>query len=92
MMINCWNEEQALKVNQREINLMSKEDKAVYTLGNALSVISLIRFAYPAFEYLFCNSASFGRVLQNADSHLASDILDIMIEKNNRSYFYIIKI
>lgn len=81
MLFNCWDEGQALKAIQREINLMSKEDRAVYTLGNALSVVSLVRLAYPAFEYLFCNSASFGRVLQNADSHLASDILEIMIEK-----------
>ncbi|MNY35143.1 hypothetical protein D3C86_1695290 [compost metagenome] len=43
--------------------------------------MALIYEAYPSFEYKFCCNESFGRILQNADSHLASDILEIMVNK-----------
>lgn len=82
MMFNCNNEDQARKTIQKEINLMPKESRSNYTLGNALSVMSLVYLAYPQFEHLFCSDSSFGRVLQNADSHLASDIIDLMVERN----------
>jgi len=80
MMFNCKDEGKAQKAIQKEINLMGDEDKSVYTLGGAKSVMALINGAYPDFKYLFCNSSSFGRVLQNADSHLASDILEEMLK------------
>jgi hypothetical protein len=82
MMFNCHNEEKARGAIQKEINLLSKEDRSVYTLGNAKSVMALIYRAYPSFTHLFCEESSFGRVLQNADSHLASDILGVMLKKN----------
>ena len=81
MMFNCYNEEKARGAIQKEINLLSKEDKELYTLGNAKSVMALIYRAYPSFTHLFCEESSFGRVLQNADSHLASDILEVMVSK-----------
>lgn len=81
MMFNCYNEEKARGAIQKEINLLPKEDRLVYTLGNATSVMALIYRAYPSFSHLFCEESSFGRVLQNADSHLASDILEVMVSK-----------
>ena len=81
MMFNCRNDEKARAAIQKEINLLKKEDKAEYTLGNATSVMSLIDNAYPQFSYLFCTEGSFGRVLQNADSHLASDIIEVMLNR-----------
>lgn len=80
MMFNCKDEGKAQRAIQKEINLLSNEDRVIYTLGGAKSVMALINDAYPDFKYLFCNSESFGRILQNADSHLASDILDEMIK------------
>lgn len=81
MMFNCKDEGTAQKAIQGEINGLSKEAKSKYTLGNAKSVMALINETYPDFFDLFCNSNSFGRTLQNHDSHLASDILEIFIEK-----------
>lgn len=81
MMFNCYDEGTALKAIQKEINTMDKGDKINYSLGNAKSVMALIYEAYPQFVYLFCSEKSFGRVLQNADSHLASDIIQVMLAK-----------
>ncbi|WP_373033391.1 hypothetical protein [Sulfurovum sp.] len=80
MMFNCYNDEKAQGAIQKEINLLPKEEKSKYTLGNAKSVMALIYRAYPTFSHLFCEESSFGRILQNADSHLASDILEVMLE------------
>lgn len=82
IMFNCYTEEVAVDAIRKEINLMKAEDKAKYTLGNAQAVILLICNAYPQFVDLFCSAESYGRVLQNADSNLANDILEVMIEKN----------
>lgn len=82
MMFNCYDKGSAQKAIQKAINVMQPELKQFYTLGNAKSVMALIYEAYPAFSHLFCEESSFGRVLQNADSHLASDILEVMLEKN----------
>ena len=79
MMFNCMDEGSAMKAIQKEINLMEKDKKSQYTLGNAESVMSLIREAYPDFVHLFCTKSSYGRILQNADSHLASDVIDQML-------------
>lgn len=81
IMFNCYNEASAEKAINLEINKLTQEEKSVYTLGKAKSVILLIYDAYPEFIELFCNSRSYGRVLQNADSHLANDILEVMIER-----------
>lgn len=81
MMFNCRDEGSAQKAIQKEINLLSTEDRFMYTLGNAKAVMGLIYGAYPQFVYLFCTESSFGRVLQNADSHLASDIIDVMLSE-----------
>jgi hypothetical protein len=82
IMFNCFNEESAEDAIRREINLLKAEEKPEYTLGNAKSVMLLIYDAYPQFTSLFCSKDSYGRVLQNADSHLANDILEVMIENN----------
>lgn len=82
MMFNCYDKASAQKAIQKAINVMSAEAKQVYTLGNAKSVMALIYDAYPSFSHLFCEESSFGRVLQNADSHLASDILEVMLDNN----------
>lgn len=81
MMFNCYDEGTAQKAIQKSINTLKPKDKEIYTLGNAKSVMALIYRSYPDFTHLFCEASSFGRVLQNADSHLASDILEVMIEQ-----------
>lgn len=82
IMFNCFSEETAQDAIRKEINLLKAEDKMKYTLGNASAVMLLIYNAYPQFVDSFCSSESYGRILQNADSHLANDILEVMIEKN----------
>ena len=81
MMFNCHNDDQAERAIRKEINTLSAEDKATYTLGSAKAVMLLIYDSYPEFEDFFCDEASYGRSLQNADSHLANDILCAMIGK-----------
>lgn len=82
MMFNCSNDNKAQRAIQQEINNLKTEDRLTYNLGNAKSVMALIYQAYPNFSHLFCEEVMFGRVLQNADSHLASDILEVMVENN----------
>ena len=81
IMFNCYNEDSAERAINLEINKLTKEEKAIYTLGRAKSVMLLVFDAYPDSIELFCNKSSYGRILQNADSHLANDILEKMIEK-----------
>jgi hypothetical protein len=81
MMFNCYDEKTAIKAIQGEINKLSKEDKLEYTLGNAKSVMMLIYHAYPDFVDYFCSEESYGRRLQNEDSHLAASILSVFIDK-----------
>lgn len=80
IMFNCYTEDKAERAITQEINKLSKEDKQMYTLGKAKSVMLLIYDTYPQFADQFCSSDGYGRRLQNADSHLASDILEKMIE------------
>lgn len=82
IMFNCFNEDSAERAIRKEINTLKNEDKLRYSLGNARSVMLLIYDAYPQFIDFFCSKESYGRVLQNADSNLANDILEVMIEKN----------
>lgn len=81
IMFNCKSVEPAKRAIQGEINSLSHEDKEVYTLGNAKSVMALIEMNYSDFSEMFCNEDSFGRVLQNLDSHLAADILEVFVLK-----------
>lgn len=81
IMFNCDRSDTAKRAIQSEINTLSEEDKAVYTLGNARSVMALILQSYPDFEGLFFAMEPFGRVLQNLDSHLAADILEVFVQK-----------
>lgn len=81
MMFNCYGEEGARRAIQSEINKLSPEDKVVYTLGNAKSVMMLIYHTYPDFTDYFCCEESYGRRLQNEDSHLAASILAVFIDK-----------
>lgn len=81
IMFNCKSVESAKRAIQGEINSLSYEDKEVYTLGNAKSVMALIEMNYSDFSEMFCNEDSFGRVLQNLDSHLAADILEVFVLK-----------
>lgn len=82
IMFNCFKEERAEEAIRKELNTMTPEEKGKYTLGGAKAVILLIYDAYPQFIKKFCSSDSYGRVLQNADSHLANDIIEVMIDKN----------
>ena len=81
IMFNCDRSDTAKRAIQSEINTLSEEDKSVYTLGNARSVMALILQSYPDFEGLFFAMEPFGRVLQNLDSHLAADILEVFVQK-----------
>jgi len=80
MMFNCKSEASARGAIQKVISKMSDSDRQRYTLGNARSVMALVYSAYPDFSHLFCENESFGRRLQNEDSHLASDIIEVMLE------------
>lgn len=82
IMFNCFTEDSAEKAIRREINTLAEDEKKLYSLGSAKSVMLLIFDAYPQFASLFCSKDSYGRLLQNADSHLANDILEVMISKN----------
>lgn len=82
IMFNSRDEEDAQKAIQQEINKMSSEEKLLYTLGRASSVMTLVFENYPEFCDLFCMGDSYGRRLQKDDSDLASDILTVFIEKN----------
>lgn len=79
IMFNCENDSKAHDAIRKEVNRVKNDEN--YTLGNAKSVMALIRDSYPDFSWMFCNTDSFGRVLQNHDSHLASDILEVFIDK-----------
>lgn len=81
IMFNCKNTDSAKRAIQGEINSLSPEDKLQYNLGSARSVMALIEMNYPDFTHMFCAEESFGRVLQNLDSHLASDVLEVFVEK-----------
>jgi len=81
IMFNCDRSDTAKRAIQSEINTLSEEDKTIYTLGNARSVMALILQSYPDFEGLFFAMEPFGRVLQNLDSHLAADILEVFVLK-----------
>lgn len=81
IMFNCKSVESAKRAIQGEINSLSVEDKEKYTLGNAKSVMALIEMNYSDFSEMFCNEDSFGRVLQNLDSHLAADVLEVFVQK-----------
>ena len=81
IMFNCSETGQAQRTIQQEINNLPPEDREVYTLGSAKSVMSLIKCEYPDFTYMFCNDSSYGRVLQNHDSNLASDVLQVFVDK-----------
>lgn len=82
IMFNCYNDDDAEGAIRKEINLLKDDDKKRYSLGGAKAVMLLIYDKYPQFGDFFCCPDSMGRILQNADSHLANDILEVMIEKN----------
>lgn len=81
VMLNSSTKEAARGAIQRHINKLSKEDKQAYTLGNGSAVIDMVFSAYPQFEDILCKSESYGLVLQNHDSNLASDVAEVFIEK-----------
>ena len=81
IMFNAFSEEKAAQAIRGEINLLSKEDKLLYSLGRAESLMDLIYQNYPDFVELFCNGDSYGRRLQNDDSNLAADILSVFVDK-----------
>ncbi|MCY1448742.1 hypothetical protein D9M71_654380 [compost metagenome] len=60
---------------------MSKEDRQLYSLGNGSAVLDMVFDAYPEFSDILCTSESYGLVLQNHDSNLASDVVEVFIEK-----------
>ncbi|MNQ57592.1 hypothetical protein D3C85_717540 [compost metagenome] len=81
IMFNSIDESKAQGAINKEILALPAKDKKKYTLGAAKSVMALIKDGYPDFAMMFCNGDSFGRTLQNHDSHLASDILEVFVNK-----------
>ena len=81
IMFNCTSKESAKRAIQGEINALTDEDKIKYSIGSARSVISLIEQEYWEFEELFYREDSYGRILQNKDSNLASSILEEFTKK-----------
>lgn len=81
IMFNCTSKESAKRAIQGEINALSDDDKIKYSIGSARSVISLIEQEYWEFEELFYREDSYGRILQNKDSNLASSILEEFTKK-----------
>lgn len=81
IMFNSYDDRDAIKAIQGEINKLPADEKLIYTLGLGKSVFSLVCDNYPDFVDLFCNGDSYGRRLQNDDSNLAADILSVFVEK-----------
>lgn len=81
VMLNSKTYESARGAVQRYINKLPKDDKQSYTLGNGSDVLDLIFNTYPQFSGILCKSESYGLVLQNHDSNLASDVAEVFIEK-----------
>ena len=81
VMLNSKSYESARGAVQRHINKLSGDDREHYTLGNGSAVLDLILGAYPQFSDILCKSESYGLVLQNHDSNLASDVAEVFIEK-----------
>lgn len=81
VMLNSKDYKGARGAVQRHINKLSKEDKEQYTLGNGSDVLDMVFSAYPQFSDILCKSESYGLVLQNHDSNLASDVVEVFIEK-----------
>lgn len=81
IMFNSYDDKDAIKAIQSEINKLPDEEKLIYTLGRASGVFDAICNSYPDFVDLFCNGDSYGRRLQNDDSNLAADILSVFVEK-----------
>lgn len=82
IMFNTNNRGSAERAVRGLINNLSESDKEKYTLGSAKSVISLVEARYPEFVHLFYDENMFGMTLQNEDSHLANDIISVMVENN----------
>lgn len=75
IMFNCKNRKQAYGAITKVLNSLTEEEKSKYTLGTPKEVVDLIFKSYPEFAVDFCSSEYFGKILQNADSHLASDVI-----------------
>lgn len=82
IMINAENEKTAMFAIQSVINNLSDEEKAIYTLGNAKSIIALVLMAYPHFRHCLLQDKHLGLRLQNADSRIAASVLEKMVEMN----------
>jgi len=82
IMFNCKERKDARGAIQSEINSLTEEEQKQYGMGSATYVIDRIIAHYPEFSSIFFTGESFGRVLQNHDSNLASDILEVFVEKN----------
>lgn len=81
IMFNAYDRDTARYAIQSEINRLSKADKLVYTLGNAESVLLTVEQSYELFTELFYMDDSYGRILQNMDSNLASAVLEVFIKQ-----------
>lgn len=82
IMFNCDTKQKAYGAIQSIINKFDEKDKAEYSLGKPSSVVNLIQNTYPELDKHFCKNGVFGKILQNADSHLASDnIRDFVLQR-----------
>lgn len=82
IMFNAYDRDTARCAIQSEVNRLSKADKMVYTLGNAESVLLTVEQSYELFTELFYMDDSYGRILQNMDSNLASTVLEVFIKQD----------
>ena len=81
IMFNCKDRKAARGAIQNEINSLTDEEKKQYGMGSANYVIDLIIAHYPEFSTMFFVEDSFGLTLQNEDSNLAADIIEVFAEK-----------
>lgn len=81
IMFNCDTKSKAYGAINLIIRGLTEEEKAEYTLGTAKSVVEMVIDAYPDLKHEFCTTTYFGKVLQNADSHIASDIIKVFVAK-----------
>lgn len=52
-----------------------------YSWNDGWSVVKRIKECLPEFEDFFCREDSFGKTLQNMDSHIMSDIIDVFVRQ-----------
>lgn len=82
LMFNCHSEEQAARAINKLVRDLPDEDRLQYNLGNGRAVMSAVFEAVPYISTKMCGGIEdYGLKLQNADSHLADDIIKVFVQK-----------